>query len=216
MPAASASLLRLRAVSVAAAVLLTLAGCALLPTPVPQVPTGESTISPGAGPGEGIGNAGYGNPGQRPATESTVADAAATITQRYEAIKAKDYASACTLMTAEYVERFAFVSATEGADCETVMATAFATSDAAIDIAEEIGEVAVLPYYYVPTDLSIDLSLIQADSEDTVYVPSQALSTTDGSQFRSSGVDSPGWIAESFYLGRDTAGIWRFIAPAEK
>jgi len=152
------------------------------------------------------------------------------IVANYEAIKAEDWATACSFYSDDYVTNRIIYIADAPADstCEQAVEFAYggateyiASFDEAKNAEGMYIEQQVMPYWYTPTEIAIDDAELTADNDRLVYSTSAAIHGNsayafkdDEGEFARPGNSAP-WQTVATYFGL-VDGSWKFIDTAEK
>lgn len=152
------------------------------------------------------------------------------IVANYEAIKAEDWATACSLYSDDYVTNRIIYIADAPADstCEQAVELAYggakeyiASFDEAKNAEGLYIEQQVMPYWYTPTEIAIDDAELTADNDRLVYSTSAAVYGNsayafkdDKGEFARPGHSAP-WQTVATYFGL-VDGSWKYIDTAEK
>jgi hypothetical protein len=145
-------------------------------------------------------------------TDDAVAATADLIQQRFDAVSSGDYEAACALYTPKFTELFMEVAGgTTCVEAHTLGAENSKTSQATA-IAQ--GRAGLVPYFYVPTDIEIDESLIKVDGEDLTFQNPGAVISLDPYEFEDGAGTLPGWIESQDYVQR-IDGEWKFAAGTD-
>ena len=206
-----------------------LAGCSLFVSDAeraPAKPTLESPIEEGPFP-EYTAPA---LPEFERSSDPRVAAAHDLIVANYEAIKAEDWATACSFYSDDYVTNRIIYIADAPADstCEQAVELAYggakeyiASFDEAKNAEGLYIEQQVMPYWYTPTEIAIDDAELTADNDRLVYSTSAAVYGNsayafkdDKGEFARPGHSAP-WQTVATYFGL-VDGSWKYIDTAEK
>lgn len=187
---------------------IVLAGCtAAPPAPVPPSPTATNAPAMEA-PATG---------GPQPTTGSLGVDAADQLLQlRWSALNDADWAAACSMYSEGFVQRLAEVSGTELTDCVAILTEQAQTVADVLADAKNLEYAPLVPYFYVPSSISVNANLLEADSDTLIYAPSGTVTSTDPQVFDEGPAATPGWALESVYIQQDGDGVWRFIDTQER
>jgi len=219
---------RLAALFLAGAVLST-AGCSLLAPETPRQTLGPDLNTPiedGPFP-EYVAEP---LPEFERSTDPRVAAVHDLIVANYEAIKAEDWATACSFYTDDYVtNRIVYIAdAPAGSTCEEALELAYGGATEYIESFDEAKnaeglyiEQQVMPYWYTPTEIAIDDAELTADNDRLVYSTSDAVYGNsayafkdDKGEFKRPGNSAP-WQTVATYFGF-VDGSWKYIDTAEK
>ena len=152
------------------------------------------------------------------------------IVANFEAIKAEDWATACSFYSDDYVTNRIIYIADAPADstCEQAVELAYggakeyiASFDEAKNAEGLYIEQQVMPYWYTPTEIAIDDAELTADNDRLVYSTSAAVYGNsayafkdDKGEFARPGHSAP-WQTVATYFGL-VDGSWKYIDTAEK
>lgn len=206
-----------------------LAGCSLFVSDAeraPAKPTLESPIEEGPFP-EYTAPA---LPEFERSSDPRIAAAHDLIVANYEAIKAEDWALACSRYSDLYVEKRVIYLADAPADstCEEALEYAFggakdylATFDEAANAEGLYLEQQVMPFWYTPTAITIDDAQLTADNNQLVYSTGLAVYgqseyafKDDDGALKRAGFSAP-WQAVTTYFAL-VDGEWKYIDTTEK
>jgi hypothetical protein len=152
------------------------------------------------------------------------------IIANYEAIKAEDWATACSYYTDDYVtNRIVYLAAApEDSTCEEALEFAFGGATAFIASFDEAKnaeglylEQQAMPFWYTPIEITIDDSELTADNDNLVYATGLAIYGNsayafkdDKGSFERPGNSAPWQVAATYFGFID--GAWKYIDTAEK
>lgn len=152
------------------------------------------------------------------------------IVANYEAIKAEDWATACTYYTDDYVaNRIIYIAdAPADATCEEALQLAYggateyiASFDEAKNAEGLYIEQQVMPFWYTPTEIAIDDAELTADNDRLVYSTAMAVYGNsayafkdDKGEFARPGHSAP-WQSVATYFGL-VDGSWKYLDTPEK
>ena len=223
---------RLGAAVLALATVTLLAGCGLFVSEVdPKPAPGASSETEAAGPP--MPPFPQYSPAPLPVFERS-SDPAITAAHdlmqaNYDALVAGDWATACSYYSPLYIEdTIVFVSgAAEGTPCEAAVEKAFDGAreyTATLQDGDTTGfytEQQLMPFYDLPTAISIDDAELTADSDSLVYATADAVHGTsayawrdDSGKLKRYGTSAP-WQVTSTYLAK-VDGRWIYVSKAEK
>lgn len=185
-----------RALGLAAASLLVLAGCA-----------------PGTTSSEG--NPEAGEPRDSVVSDDATAAAAELLRLRYELVRDGDYAGACALYMPGFAANVAELAGTDPADCVAAHEAGIANAADYLETAAGQDRAGLTPFFYVPSGIEIDDSLIYSDEPGEAVAAAGAVVSTDPREFEDGAGKTPGWLAGIARFVRDDDGVWRFAAPGE-
>lgn len=185
-----------------AGVLLT-SGCSAELAPIASVPSDAPVVTaPAAQP----------DPGASP-----LQAADQLIHQNLSFLAAGDFAGACSLYMPAFQQSLMDVAAPGSTDCASALDDGYKKSvDTAVIQALQNGEDPVTPFFYIPSSVAVDSTKMQVDSDTSVHVPNDTVTSTDPTAFADGASVTPGWLSRSFYVEQDADGIWRFAAASER
>jgi hypothetical protein len=199
---------RLSALAVAGLLAVGLTACVPFPQTAPQTESGTS-VSPSTPPSAAV------EP-QPVSTDAAIDAVSATVMARYEAVKSGDYAAACALYSDLFIEKFSELAETEGQSCEAAHAAGQQNSDDYQATAKEQGRAGLTPFFYVPSEIAIDPTLISIeDNGTTAFLKPLSVTSLDPTEFEDGVGEVPGWIEGQDYL-KLIDGRWVFIFMTEQ
>lgn len=152
------------------------------------------------------------------------------IVANYEAIKAEDWATACSFYSDDYVTNRIIYIADAPADssCEDSLELAFggateyvASFDEAKNAEGLYLEQQLMPFWYTPTEITVDDAELTADNDRLVYSTAMAVYGNsayafkdDEGEFARPGHSAP-WQSVATYFGF-VDGSWKYIDTPEK
>ena len=144
--------------------------------------------------------------------DDAVAATVDLIQRRYDAVSSGDYEAACALYTPKFTELFMEVAGgTTCVEAHTLGAENSKTSQAT---AVAQGRAGIVPYFYVPSAIDIDESLIKVDGEDLTFQNPGAVISLDPYESEDGAGTLPGWIESQDYVQR-IDGEWKFAAGTD-
>ena len=172
---------------------------ATTPTPQPSMPAAVATNT------------------TDPSMPADVRDAAVAATvkliqDRYDFVKAGDYEAACALYTPKFTELFLEISG--GSTCVEGHTLGAENAKVAQATAIAQGRAGIVPFYYIPTAIEIDESMIKVDAEDRTFQNPWTVISLDPYEFEDGAGKLPGWIESQDYAQR-IDGEWKFAAPTD-
>jgi len=174
-------------------------------------PTSGSSSSPSTPAplesGQSESSAGSGVATQFPDSITAAAD---LLQQRYDAVKAGDYESACALYSVEYAASFAELAEYEGYSCPEAHEKAALNAETYLTTAAEQDRAGLMPFFYVPSAIEIDRSKISSAEEGVAFLAPGTVVNLDPTEFEDGSGNVPGWMG-SGYVKEDSRGDWKFI-----
>jgi hypothetical protein len=152
-----------------------------------------------------------------PSMPADVRDAAVAATvdliqRRYDLVKAGDFEAACALYTPKFTELFMEVAG--GSTCVEAHTLGLETSDVSQAKAVAMGRTGIVPFYYIPSAIEIDESMIKVDAEDRTFQNPFTVISLDPFEFEDGVGALPGWLEAQDYAQR-IDGEWKFAAPTD-
>jgi len=206
-----------------------LAGCSLFVSDAERAPVAPEAGSP-VEEGPFPEHSASALPEFERSTDPRIVAAHDLIIANYEAIKAEDWALACSMYSDLYVEKrvVTIADAPAGSSCEEALEYAFGGASDFIASFDEgknaeglYIEQQVMPFFYTPTAVTIDDGELTADNDQLVYSTGLAVYgqseyafTDDSGATKRSGNSAP-WQAVSTYFAL-VDGEWKYIDTTEK
>jgi len=184
--------------TVIAAVLL--AGCSAIAAPE-TAPSGVPSAEPAA-------------PEPEVAPTSEVEAAAALALKRWELVRDGDYEGACALYSEKFTQNLLQLAEAEGKSCAEAHEIGVANSDEYRTTAAQQGRLPLTPFFFVPSEIEIDSSVIMDGPEGVVFLAPGAIVNLDPTEFEDGVGKVPGWLGSS-WVKLFPDGVWRFIDMTE-
>ena len=161
--------------------------------------------------------------------DAAVSAAHDLIQANYDAIAAGDWAGACALYSDAYVQNRIIPISQAPADstCEEAIGYAFETAAEYVASFKDSAttgryiEQQLMPFYYVPTEISIDDAELTADNEGLVYGTGMVVHGSAAYSFKDDegsyarpGFSAPWQVAAQYFAEVD--GAWMYIDMSEK
>jgi hypothetical protein len=152
-----------------------------------------------------------------PSMPADVRDAAVAATvdliqRRFDLVSEGDFEAACALYTETFTELF--VEVAQATTCVEAHTKGLETSDVSRARAIAQGRAGIVPYFYIPSAIDIDESLIKVDVEDRTFQNPGTVISLDPFEFEDGVGALPGWIEAQDYVQR-IDGVWKFAVGTD-